>query len=111
MPPPGWQGDRDRALQRHWAPRVGPSLAEASRRRRRSSRSNERLATADDRLAVDFDRRIEDDAVDVDGHLDGAADRGRGTEGDVTGAEDLLVLEDVAGQQGLFAGADPEPCD
>ena len=49
-----------------------------------------------------------DDAVEVDRDLDGAADRRRGAEGDVAGAEDLLVLEDVAGQDRLFVGADPE---
>ena len=49
-----------------------------------------------------------DHAVEVNRDLDGAADRGRGAEGDVRGAEDLLVLEDVAGQRRLFVGADPE---
>src|SRR3982751_1701993 len=72
------------------------------------SLSDEQIAAADDRLAVDFDGRFEDDAVEVNRDLDGAADRRRGAEGDVAGAEDLLVLEDVAGQDRLFVGADPE---
>ncbi len=72
------------------------------------SLSDEQLAAADDRLAVDFDGRFEDDAVEVDRNLDCAADRRRGAEGDVAGTEDLLVLEDVAGQDRLFVGADPE---
>ncbi len=38
----------------------------------------------------------------------GAADPRRGAEGDVRGAEDLLVLEDVAGEDRLLVGADPE---
>ena len=53
-------------------------------------------------------RRFEHHAVEVHRHLDFAADRRRGAEGDVGGAEDLLVLEDVAGQGRLFVGADAE---
>ena len=75
---------------------------------RHARAQTQQLAAADDRLAVDFDRRFEDHAVEVDRDLDGAADRRRGAEGDVGGAEDLLVLEDVAGQDRLFVGADPE---
>src|SRR5215203_4462688 len=70
--------------------------------------SDEEVAVADDRLAVDLDRRLEDDAVEVHGDLHGAADRSRSAEGDMAGAEDLLVLEDVAGEDRLFVGADPE---
>ena len=72
------------------------------------ARSDEQFAVAHERLAVDLDGRLEDDAVEVDRDLDRAADRRRGAEGDVGGAEDLLVLEDVAGQDRLFVGADPE---
>src|SRR6185437_13950973 len=72
------------------------------------SRSDQQLAAAEDRLAVDFDGRFLDHDVEVDGHLDRAADAGRGAEGDVGGAEDLLVLEDVSGQDRLLVGADPE---
>ena len=46
------------------------------------------------------------DAVEVDRHLDPAADRRRGAEGDVDGAEQLLVLEHVAGQLRLLVRAD-----
>ncbi len=70
--------------------------------------SDEQLAVADERLAVDLDGGLEDHAVEVDRHLDGAADRRRGAEGDVGGAEDLLVLEDVAGEDRLLVGADPQ---
>src|ERR1700760_3714073 len=72
------------------------------------SRSDQQLAAAEDRLTVDFDGRFLDHDVEVDGDLDRAADPRRGAEGDVRGAEDLLVLEDVAGQDRLFVGADPE---
>src|SRR6185312_5191248 len=71
-------------------------------------RSDQELAAAEDRLAVDFDGRFLEHDVEVDGHLHGAADPRRGAEGDVGGAEDLLVLEDVAGQDRLLVGADPE---
>src|ERR1700760_334248 len=70
--------------------------------------SDQQVAAADDRLALDFHRGLEHDAVEMDGDLDGAADRRRGAEGDVASAEDLLVLEDVAGEDRLFVGADPE---
>src|SRR4249920_752374 len=70
--------------------------------------SEEQLAAADDLLAVHFHGRLDDHAVEVDRDLDVAADRGRGAEGDVRGTEDLLVLEDVAGQRRLFVGADPQ---
>ena len=88
---------RRRAPRRRWGRRAAVG-----------ARSDEQLAVADERLAVDLDRRLEDDAVEVDRDLDRAADRRRGAEGDVGGAEDLLVLEDVAGQDRLFVGADPE---
>src|SRR5439155_15904491 len=39
---------------------------------------------------------------------DGAADPGARPEGDVDGAEDLLVLEHVAGERGALVGADPQ---
>ena len=42
------------------------------------------------------------------GHRDRAADARAGAEGDVDGAEDLLVLEDVAGQPRALVGADAE---
>ena len=42
------------------------------------------------------------------GHRDRAADARAGAEGDVDGAEDLLVLEDVAGQPRAVVGADAE---
>src|SRR6185312_4183190 len=71
-------------------------------------RSDQELAAAEDRLAVDFDGRFLDHDVEVDRHLHGAADPRRGAEGDVGGAEDLLVLEDVPGQDRLLVGADPE---
>ena len=85
-----------RGPRRRWGPRAG--------RHAQTSSSPPR----DERLAVDLDRRLEDDDVEVDRDLDRAADRGRGAEGDVGGAEDLLVLEDVAGQDRLFVGADAE---
>src|SRR6201996_7581602 len=72
------------------------------------SRSDQQLAAAEDRLTVDFDGRFLDHDVEVDRDLDRAADPRRGAEGDVRGAEDLLVLEDVAGEDRLFVGADPE---
>src|SRR6478672_10822244 len=70
--------------------------------------SDEQLAVADERPSVDLHGRLEDDAVEVDWDLDRATDRRRSAEGDVRGAEDLLVLEDVAGQDCLFVGADPQ---
>ena len=51
---------------------------------------------------------VEDHAVEVDRHLTVPPIAGAGAEGDVRGAEDLLVLEDVAGQRRLFVGADAE---
>ena len=44
----------------------------------------------------------------MDRNLDVPSDRGRSTESHVRGAEDLFVLEDVAGQDRLLVGADPE---
>src|ERR1043166_5329728 len=70
--------------------------------------SDHELAAVDDRLAVDLDGRLEQHAVEVHGNLNGAADRRRSAKGDVSGAEDLLVLEDVAGQHCLLVGADAE---
>src|SRR6201991_936610 len=60
------------------------------------SRSDQQLAAAEGRLTVDFDGRFLDHDVEVDGDRDLAADPRRGAEGDVRGAEDLLVLEGVA---------------
>src|ERR1700754_2830062 len=72
------------------------------------SPSDQELAAAEDGLAVDFDGRFLDHDVEVDGDLDRAADPRRGAEGDVRGAEDLLVLEDVSGEDRLLVRADPE---
>ena len=44
----------------------------------------------------------------MDRHGDRPADAGAGAEGDVNGAEDLLVLEDVAGQPRAVVGPDAE---
>ena len=59
-------------------------------------------------IATDLERRLEDQAVQVHGNGDGPADARARPEGDVDGAEDLLVLEDVAGQLRALVGADPE---
>ena len=94
-----------------------------SRRARAASRPSETLGTASRRpaaltapgarrrapsSAAELQRRVEHDDVQVDGHRDGAADPGAGAEGDVDRAEDLLVLEHVAGQRGALVGADAE---
>ena len=50
---------------------------------------------------------LHDDAVEVDRHLDRAADPRRGAERDVDGAENLLVLEQLAGEDRLLVGPDP----
>src|SRR4029077_19162768 len=88
---------RRRGPRRRWEPQVAAATP-----------SNEQLAGADDLLAVDLNGWFEYHAVKVDRHLYFAADRRRGAEGDVGGAEDLLVLEDVAGQDRLFVGPDPQ---
>ena len=94
--------------QRRAAPRRRPEARRSARRRdprRRSARravavhpaqtsSSPRARSARRRP----DRGLHHDAVEVDRDLDLAADRRRGAEGDVGGAEDLLVLEHVAGQ-------------
>src|ERR1700754_454540 len=54
-------------------------------RRSAISRSDQQLAAAEDRLAVDFHGRFFDHDIEVDGDLDRAADPRRGTEGDVRG--------------------------
>src|SRR4051795_2293764 len=58
--------------------------------------------------AVDLERGVGDDAVEVDRDRDRAADRDARAEGDVDRAEDLLVLEDVAGEHRALVRADPE---
>src|SRR5829696_2045933 len=70
--------------------------------------SDQQLALAHDRLAVELNRGMKDDAVEVDRHLDCAADPGGSAEGDVAAAEDLLVFEDLAGDDRLRVGADAE---
>src|SRR6187402_402833 len=67
----------------------------------RGATLEEQLALAHDLFAVDRDGRLEDHAVEVDRHLHIAADRRRRADGNVRGAEDLLVLEDVASQRRL----------
>ena len=68
-----------RCPRRRWERRAGPACSQASR----CPGSDQQLAAADDRLAVDLDRRLEQHAVEVDRDLDRAADRRRGAEGDV----------------------------
>ncbi len=97
----GRRRGRRRPRARRSAPRRGPRRRWGRRAAAPLDHLDEQLAGADDRLAVDFDGRLEDHAVEVDRDLDGAADRRRGAEGDVGGAEDLLVLEDVAGEDRL----------
>src|SRR5690349_10272789 len=58
--------------------------------------------------AADGEARVADEAVEVHGDAHRAADAGAGAEGDVDGAEDLLVLEDVAGQPRALVRADAE---
>src|ERR687897_558122 len=69
---------------------------------------DEQLTRTHDGRAVERDVGLHHDAIEVYGHLDSAPDRRRGAERDVDGAEDLLVLEHVAGQLGLLVRADPE---
>ena len=57
---------------------------------------------------VGLDGRLHHDDVLVDRDLDLAADARRGAEGDVAGAEDLLVLDQVAGEGRALVRADPE---
>ena len=54
------------------------------------------------------ERCVEHDHVEVDRDRDGAADPGARAERDVHRAEDLLVLEHVAGQRRAVVGSDPE---
>src|SRR5918996_4369027 len=70
--------------------------------------SDQQLAGAHQRLAIDAHRGLHHHAVEVHRHLNRAADRRRGAEGDVHRAEDLLVLDQVARQGRLLVGADPE---
>src|SRR4029079_4506492 len=58
--------------------------------------------------AVDLERRLGDDAVEVDRHGDRAADRDARAERDVDAPEDLLVLEDVAREGRAIVRPDPE---
>src|SRR4029077_6558303 len=58
--------------------------------------------------AVDLERRLGDDAVEVDRHGHRAADRDARAERDVDAPEDLLVLEDVACERRAIVRADPE---
>ena len=60
------------------------------------------------RVPADIERRFGDHDVEMDRHRHGAADAGAGTKRDVDGAEDLLVLEHVAGERGAVVGADAE---
>ena len=69
---------------------------------------HQELPAADERLAVDADIGVDDDAIEMDRDLDLSADPGRGAEGDMGRAEDLLVLEDLAGEDRLLVGADAE---
>ena len=86
-----------------------------------SSRPSETFGTATSRVmreheaaaveharAADVERRVLDQAVEVDGHRDRAADAGARAERDVDRAEHLLVLEDVAGQRRALVRADAE---
>src|SRR5215211_1943186 len=68
------------------------------------STSDQQLAGSHQRLAVDRHVGLGHHAVDVDRDLDGAPHRGVGAERDVRGAEDLLVLEQVAGEDRLLVG-------
>src|SRR6185295_14580915 len=58
--------------------------------------------------AVDLERRLGNDAVEVDRHGDRAADSDARAEGDVDAPEDLLVLEDIAREGRAIVGADAE---
>ena len=69
---------------------------------------DEQLAVADDLAAVHGEGRLHHDAVEMDRHLDLAADPGRGAEGDVHGAQQLLVLEQLAAEDRLLVGPDAE---
>src|SRR5438105_14589222 len=65
-------------------------------------------AAVEDRPAVELERGVEHDHVEVDGHRHRASDARTGAEGNMDGAEDLLVLEHAAGQLGAVVGADAE---
>ena len=59
-------------------------------------------------VAVERNRRPRHDRVEVDRHLHRPADSRGGAERDVAGAEDLLVLEDLAGEGRLLVRPDSE---
>src|SRR5579862_1711193 len=60
------------------------------------------------RASVELQGCVEHDHVEMNGHRDGSAECGAGPEGDVDRAEDLLVLQHVAGQLRAIVGADTE---
>ena len=88
------------AARRRWARRAASAAIERAQSRISPSR----------RISVPsmLTTGSHHDAVEVHGHLDRPSDRLRGAEGDVGGAEELLVLEHVAGQHGALVGADAE---
>src|SRR6476659_1535815 len=90
-----------RRLRLVWAisPLQGSSVA--------SGREDE-AALVQHARAVDLERRLGDDAVEVDRHGDRAADRDARAEGNVHAPEDLLVLEDVAREGRAIVRPDPE---
>ena len=92
---------RGRGPRRSSGPRAPSSVPLSPRRAARPPRTSA--------LAVDADVGLHHDAVEVDRHLDRAADRGRGAERDVAGAEELLVLEQRCRVRiALLVRADPE---
>src|SRR5262245_23045585 len=83
------EGTSSRAAPREKAPRKAsmrraslPSLTLGTARSCEAT-SDQQLSAASDFGVADLDGRLEDHAVEVDWHLDVAADRGRGAEGDV----------------------------
>src|SRR4051794_2480314 len=90
------------------ASRPSEKLGTASSMRSIRPPLDEELALADDLPAVNGQGRLHHDAVEVDGHLDLTPDSGRGPKRDVHCAEQLLVLEQLPGQNRLLVRPDAE---